>query len=68
MFRLPRTIWHFLEGKRMDTVLPGKMFIKVDDKRMPNFPMMAPVLREEEINASLKDINDFITHQMGKVR
>ena len=52
----------------MDTVLPGKMFIKVDDKRMPNFPMMAPVLREEEINASLKDINDFITHQMGKVR
>ena len=68
LFRFPRSLWHHWEGSRMDKVMPTKIFLSVSDKRMPNFPKPAGVLDEEELNASLAQINEFISQHIAKSR
>ena len=67
-FRFPRVLWHFWEGQRMDKVLPSKIFFTVSDQRMPNFPKPSGALDEDELKASLEQINEFISHHIGKKR
>ena len=61
-------MWHHWEAKRMDKVMPSKIFFTVSDKRMPSFPKPAGVLDEDELKASLEQINEFISHHIGKPR
>ena len=68
LFRFPRVLWHHWEAKRMDKVMPSKIFFTVSDKRMPSFPKPAGVLDEDELKASLEQINEFISHHIGKTR
>ena len=68
LFRVPRFIWHNWENKRVAHVLPQKLFIQVNDKRMPDFPRLPIFLKEDEINTSLNEMNDFIEYHIGKSR
>jgi len=67
-FRIPSFIWHKWESKRVQTVLPKKMFIQVSDSRMPNFPKLPIFLKEDEIDGSVNDMKDFIEYHIGKRR
>ena len=68
LFKVPSFLWHMWEDKRIEHVLPKKMFIQVTDKRMPDFPKLPIFLKENEINESLNEINDFIEYHIGKRR
>ena len=67
-FRIPSFIWHKWESKRVQTVLPKKMFIQVSDSRMPDFPKLPIFLKEDEIDGSVNDMKDFIESHIGKRR
>ncbi len=68
LFRLPRLIWHYLEGDRMNTVLPGRFYVQASDKRMPLYAKPLQVVKNEEVDESIAGINDFFVHQMGRFR
>ena len=52
----------------MAQALPKKLFIEVNDKRMPNFPISRGMLHEAELEVILFTVKDFIEHHIGKVR